>query len=102
MPLTFSEIEAITSDYFIADNGKAIDIYFQTSFFVNEYMKRKAGIWERYPGGTKIKIPLEYDEAEGGFYTRAGTVSSDDRTQVNAAYFLTKHAYGLQKAASRN
>ncbi len=102
MALTFTELEAITNDYFIADGRKAVDIYFQSSFFVDRFMNKKKGIWERPPGGKRIRIPLMYDESEGGFYSRNSTLSSDDREIINAAYFSWKHAYGLQKAASWN
>lgn len=94
MALTFTELQAITNDYFLADNGKAFDIFFYPSFFVNYFMDKKKGIWKRPNGGKNIRIPLEYDEAEGGFYSRGDSVSSDDRTAVNAAYFGWKHAYG--------
>ncbi len=102
MALTFTELESITNDYFMADGKKAVDIYFKTSFFVDYFMNKKKGLWERPPGGQKIRIPLSYDEAEGGFYTRTSTLSSDDRETINAAYFQWKHAYGSQGAASLN
>jgi hypothetical protein len=94
MSLTFTELESVTNDYFIADNKKAVDIYFKTSFFVNYFMEKKKGLWKRPEGGQRWRVPLQYDEAAGGFYTRASTLSSDDREMVNAAYFLPKHVYG--------
>lgn len=94
MALPFEELEAITNDYFMADGGKAVDIYFNTSFLLNYLMKQQKGIWERPEGGPKIRIPLEYDGQEAAFYARGDTLSSDDRESVNAAYFDWKHAYG--------
>lgn len=94
MALTFEELESITNDYFMADGKKAVDIYFYTSFLLNYLMKQKKGIWERPNGGMKIRIPLEYDGQETGFYVRGDTISSDDRESLNAAYFDWKHAYG--------
>lgn len=94
MALPFEELESITNDYFMLDGGKAIDIYFDTSFLLNYLMKQMKGIWERPPGGEKIRIPLEYDGQEAEFYSRGDTVSSDDRESINAAYFDWKHAYG--------
>lgn len=94
MALTFEELESVTNDYFMADNGKAVDIYFNTSFLLNYLLKQQRGIWERPDGGEKIRIPLEYDEQVTGFYSRGDTISSDDRESVNAAYFDWKHAYG--------
>ena len=94
MALSYTELESVTNDYFAADGKKAVDIYFQTSFLLNKFMKQQFGIWERPDGGNKIRVPLEYDEAEGGFFTRSDTLSSDDRELINAAEFLWKHVYG--------
>lgn len=94
MSLTYEELESITNDYFMVDNGAAVDIYFDTSFLLNYLLKQQKGIWERPDGGEKIRIPLEYDGQEAGFYSRGATISSDDRESVNAAYFDWKHAYG--------
>ena len=94
MALPFTELEAVTNDYFMADGGKAIDIYFNTSFLLNYLLKQQKGIWERPDGGMKIRIPLEYDGQVADFYSKGDTISSDDRENVNAAYFDWKHAYG--------
>jgi len=94
MALTFEELESVTHDYFMADNKKAVDIYFTTSFLLNYLMKQKKGLWERPSGGRRIRVPLEYDGQEAEFYVRGDQVSSDDRESVNAAYFDWKHAYG--------
>ena len=76
----------------MADGGKAVDIYFYTSFLLNRLLKQKKGIWERPDGGNRIRIPLEYDGQEAGFYSRGDTISSDDRESVNAARFNWVHA----------
>jgi hypothetical protein len=94
MALTFEELESVTNDYFILDGGKAIDIYFYTSFLLTYLMQKQKGIWERPDGGEKIRIPLEYDGQEAEFYSRGDTVNSDDRESVNAAWFDWKHSYG--------
>jgi len=94
MALTFTEMEAITSDYFMADNRKAVDIYFNDSFFMDLFMNNKKGLWERPNGGKKIRIPLSYDGQEGGFYSKQTTLSSDDKESINAAFFQWKHVYG--------
>lgn len=93
MALTFTELESITNDYFLADGKKAVDIYFDDCFLIDKFMKQKAGVWKRYPGGKRIRIPLSYDGQEAGFYSRGEALSSDDRESLNAAYFLQKHAY---------
>lgn len=94
MALPSEELEAITNDYFMADGGNATDIFFKTSFLLNYLMKQQKGIWERPPGGEKIRVPLEYSGQVAGFYGRGDTLSSDDRESVNAAYFDWKHSYG--------
>lgn len=94
MSMTYEELESVTNDYFMLDDGKAVDIYFTTSFLLNYLLKQMKGIWERPNGGINIRIPLEYDGQEAGFYSKGDTLSSDDRESVNAAYFEWKHAYG--------
>ena len=71
----------------MVDGKKAVDIYYDDSFVVNYLMDQKKGIYERPNGGLKIKIPFEYDEQEGGFYSKGQTISSDERDTLNAAYF---------------
>jgi len=78
----------------LLEDGKAVDIYFYTSFLLNYLLKQQKGIWERPDGGMKIRIPLEYDEQVSGFYSRGDTIDSDDRESINAAYFDWKHGYG--------
>jgi hypothetical protein len=94
MSLALSEIESITNDYFLAGDGRAVDIYFRNSFLLDLLMNRQAGIFERPGGGEKIRVPLNYSDAEGGFFTRSDSLSSDDRIAINAAFFHWKHAYG--------
>lgn len=94
MPYTLSELEETTRDYFMADNRKAVDIYFNDSFLMDYLMNKKKGILERPSGGYKIKVPLSYDGQEGGFYNKTSTLSSDDRETIANAYFEWKHAYG--------
>jgi hypothetical protein len=93
MALPFEELEAITNDYFMADGGKAVDIYFYTSFLLTYLMQQQNGLWERPDGGMKIRVPLEYDGQEAHFYIKGDTVISDDRESVNAAFFEWKHCY---------
>jgi hypothetical protein len=94
MALTYAELESVTEDWFLLDNGKAVDIYFNTSFLLNYLMKQQKGLWERPPGGMKIMVPVEYDEQVAEFYARGETTNSDDRESVNSAFFDWKHSYG--------
>ena len=94
MALTFTELESITDDYFMADNKKAVDIYFNDSFAMHHYMNLKKGLWERPPGGRNVRIPLSYDGQSADAYNRADALDSTDRESINAAYFAIKHYYG--------
>jgi len=75
------------------EDGKAVDIYFNSSFLLNYFLKQHKGLWERPNGGLKIRIPLEYDGQEAAFYSKGDPISSDDRESLNAAYFSWKHGY---------
>ncbi len=66
MALTYTEREVATNDYFMADDGAAVDIYFNTSYLLNRLLKQKKGIWKRPGGGRRVKIALEYDGQEAG------------------------------------
>lgn len=94
MALKYGELESITDDYFAADGGKAQDIYYNESYAVNHFLKQKKGMWMQPPGGNNIRVPLMYDGAEGGFYSRGESLSSNDRENINSAYFGWKHVYG--------
>lgn len=89
-----SQMDAVTDDYFMIDNGKAADLYFQTSFLLNYLLKQKKGIFRRPAGGRDIRIPFRYDGNEAGFYSRGGTLSSDKRDAITAVFFPWIHAYG--------
>ena len=94
MTLPFTEAESMTEDYFMADKGSAYDIFFKSSFACNWFLKQKNGLYKRYPGGTHIEVPLEYDEASGGTFTRTSALNSDDRNMIVNAKFLPKNYYG--------
>lgn len=92
--MILEELNEITNDYFLLDGGKATDIYFKSSFLMKHFMEKQRGLWERPSGGKYIRVPLEYDESEGGAYTRNDPLSTDDREIIDAAYFEWKHYYG--------
>ena len=94
MGMILEELNEITNDYFLLDGGMATDIYFESSFLMQHYMAKQRGLWERPSGGKKIRVPLEYDESEGGAYDRNDPLSTDDREIIDAAYFSWKHYYG--------
>ncbi len=95
MALLFaSEMEAITNDYFVLDGGKAFDVFYKTSWWMNRMIKQRKGYFQLYEGGKKIRVLLDYDESEGGFYTRGASISSDHKETIQAVEFEPKHLYG--------
>lgn len=97
MALTYQELEAITNDYFLADNKQAVDIYFNESFLLNYFLKQQKGLWERPDGGIKIRVPIEYDGQIADFYSKGDTLTETDRENINVALFDWKHAYANAK-----
>ncbi len=93
MALTFTELEAITRDYFLADGKAAVDIYFNDSFLMDYLMNKQKGLWKRPSGGKRIRQGLMYDGQNSGSFDRTSTLSSDDRESINAAFFYWKHYY---------
>lgn len=94
MPLSNPELEIITRDFLLADGKSAQNIYYETSYLMELLINQKKGIFERPNGGVNIKVPLKYDGAEGGFYSRNSTLSESDRQNITAVFFGWKHAFG--------
>lgn len=92
MPLSNPELEIITRDFLLADGKSAQNIYYETSYLMELLINQKKGIFERPNGGVNIKVPLKYDGAEGGFYSRNSTLSESDRQNITAVFFGWKHA----------
>jgi len=92
--LTNPEIERITNDFVVADNKRATDIYFESSWLLNYLMKQRMGLWKMPDGGQRIQVPLRYDGAESGFYQRNDTLSEDEREIITNAFFGWRHAFG--------
>lgn len=94
MGLSNPELELVTREFLLADGKKATDIYYETSYLMELLINQKKGLFERPAGGTNIKVPLKYDGAEAGFYSRSETLSEDDRQNITAVNFGWKHAFG--------
>ena len=88
-----SQMDAVTNDFFIIDGGKAADLYFQSSFNLNYFLKQKKGLWKRPSSGESIRVPFRYDGNETGFYSRGGVLSSDKRDAITAVFYQWKHCY---------
>ena len=92
MPTILEQLEATTEDYFLIEDGKAEDNYFETSFLLDYFIKQKKGIWRRPSGGEKISVPIRYDGNKSGFYTRGGTLDSTKQEAITQVNFAWKHA----------
>lgn len=88
------QMDSVTNDYFMIENGKAQDLYFLTSFILNYFLKQKKGLWKRPGGGRNIRVPLRFDGNKSGFYSRGATISSDKKDAITAIFFNWVHAYG--------
>ena len=89
-----AQLDVATNNYFAADNGKAWDNYFQTSFLLDYFIKQHKGVWLRPGSGRTIRVPLRFDGNVGGWYTRGGTLSHEKRDALTATYAEWRHAYG--------
>lgn len=88
------QLDAVTNDYFMLENGKAEDNYFETSFLLDRFLKQKKGLFKRPSGGRRIRIPIRYDGNKAGFYTRGGTLDSTKREAITEVHIAWKHCYG--------
>lgn len=90
MALTRSELESITRDFFLADNGAAWDNYFTSNYLINRGLKKPI---KKPKGGVQIKLPLTYDRMAGGSFYGADQFDTAHRTTINSALFPWKNYY---------
>jgi hypothetical protein len=88
-----AQLEAVTNDYFMLDNGQAADNYFLTSFLLDYGLKQKKMLFKRPSGGEKIRVPVRFDGNTVGYYSRGDTIESTKREAITATYADWKHAY---------
>jgi hypothetical protein len=89
-----TQLDAVTNDYFMIEDGKAQDNYFETSFLLDHFLKQKKGLFKRPSGGMQIRVPIRYDGNKAGFYTRGGTLDSSKQEAITEVHFAWKHLYG--------
>lgn len=91
MALTLTQIQAASNDYAEKMDG---DIFFKGSVFM--YLLLGSGKLvddavipglDTVDGGTKIRVPLEYDDAHNGSYDKSTVIPSSAVAIVNAARF---------------
>ncbi len=92
--MRIEQMNAVTNDYFMIKDGKAQDLYFQTSFLLNYLLKQKKGLWKRPGGGMNIRVPLRFDGNQAGFFSRGGQLNSDKKDAITAVLFNWIHSFG--------
>ncbi|TVM31165.1 phage major capsid protein [Oceanidesulfovibrio marinus] len=90
---TPQELNYITRSYFMADNGKAFDLYFDSSWLMEFGLRQRRGLYERIDGGDKIEVPVLYDGANGGWYNRNTPLNEDDKENIGKVEYTLKHTY---------
>ena len=87
-----TQLEAMT-DYYFQHGGKMVqDLYTETSFVLDYFLKQKKGNYDTHEGGRKIKIPLRYDGNKAGFFTRGETLDSTKTEAITAVYLPWRYA----------
>jgi hypothetical protein len=89
-----NEMDDVTRMHFMLDNGKAWDIHYNTSARVQRKQKQKKGLQKTVSSGKKITVPLDFNEAIGGAFTRGGSLNSNYRELITAVDFEPKSIYG--------
>jgi len=89
-----TQLDAVTNDYFMIDDGSAEDNYFETSFLLDYFLKQKKGIMKRPSGGKRIRIPIRYDGNTNGFFTRGGVLDSTKREAITEVHLPWRYTYG--------
>jgi len=94
MTTILEQLDAVTNDYFMIENGKAEDNYFETSFLLDYFLKQKKGIFKRPAGGKRIRIPIRYDGNKSGFFVRGGVLDSTKQEAITEVHLAWKYTYG--------
>jgi hypothetical protein len=89
-----TQLEAMTDDYFQHGGKKVQDLYTETSFVADYFLKQKKGNYDTHAGGRKIKIPLRYDGNKAGFFIRGETLDSTKAEAITAVYLPWRYVYG--------
>ena len=89
-----SQLEASTYDYFKLKGDKVNDLYTETSFFLDYFLKMKEGLWDNHQGGKRIGIPLRFDDNSGGFFVRGDALNSTKTNTLTEVTLDWKYASG--------
>lgn len=84
MALTLTEIQAVTDEYYL--DKSVTDIYFKSNVLLWLLMGGEKGR-TIVPGGTSIRVPLEYGELPSQSFDAATTFNTDKEEIVNTAQF---------------
>ena len=94
MTTILTQLDAVTNDYFMIEDGKAEDNYFETSFLLDYFLKQAKGIMKRPSGGQRIRIPIRYDGNKAGFFQRGGTLDSTKQEAITEVHLPWRYIYG--------
>ena len=89
-----STLDALTDEYFKLDGGSVNDLYTQNSFVLEYFLKDKKGNYDSHSGGTKIKIPIRFDDNAGGFFVRGTPLDSTQQQAITAVYLPWRYCAG--------
>lgn len=89
-----SQLDATTDDYFKLKGKAVIDLYTETSFVLDYFLKEKKGNYDNHQGGQSIVIPLRYDNNAAGFFTRGTVLDSTQKQTITAVKLPWRYVYG--------
>lgn len=85
MALTFTELQAMTDEYYLSKEAQ--DIYFRSNILLYKLMGGENGR-STVPGGKSIDQPLEYGEVPSQSFNAATTFNTTRADILNKAQFL--------------
>jgi|GEM_PF-2439593 len=89
-----SQLDATTDDYFKLKGKEVNDLYTETSFVLDYFLKDKKGNYDHHQGGQQIEIPLRYDNNASGFFTRGTPLDSTQRQTITSVKLPWRYCYG--------
>jgi len=89
-----SQLDATTDDYFRLKGKEVLDLYTETSFVLDYFLKGKKGNYDSHQGGKAIEIPLRYDNNAAGFFTRGTPLDSTQNQTITSVKLPWRYCYG--------
>lgn len=89
-----SQLDATTDDYFKLKGKEVNDLYTETSFVLDYFLKGKKGNYDNHQGGKAIEIPLRYDNNAAGFFVRGTPLDSTQQQTITSVKLPWRYCYG--------